>query len=84
MCVFVYHLGIYNEDFTFFSYIGRVWVFDYIYLYRLGSYVYIKQELLYLGQFDPISIQFRMVLTQIKTRVYKDSLIVMYPSNMNI
>jgi hypothetical protein len=37
------------------------------------------QEPTYLGKRAPVSVWFRMVLTQIMTRMYKDSLTLTYP-----
>ena len=48
------------------------------------SGLYTMQELSYLCRFTLVSIWFRMVLTQIITWVYKDSLILTYPPNINI
>ena len=42
------------------------------------------QEPSYLGKIDLVSIWFRMVLTQMITWVYKDSLTLRYPPNINI
>ena len=48
------------------------------------SSLYTMQELSYLCRFTLVSICYRMLLTQIITRVYKDSLTLTYPPNINI
>ena len=50
--------------------------------YHLGLCT--MQELSYLGKVTPVSIWFMMMLTQIITRVFKDSLILTYLPNINI
>ena len=45
--------------------------------------LYIMRELSYLDKFTMVSIWFEMVLTQVITQVYKDSLTLTYPSNIN-
>ena len=49
-----------------------------------GSIYCTMHELSYLNKITLVSIWFRMVLTQITTHVYKDSLILTCPSNINI
>ena len=46
--------------------------------------LYIMQEPSYSSKIILVSIWFRMVVTQITTRVYIDSLILRYPPNINI
>ena len=61
---FWYHLGIYNEDFTYFD-TSRLWVFDGILFPKpLGS---IYQEPSHLPKMALVSIWFRTVLAQIRT-----------------
>ena len=60
----------YNEDITFFDTI-RVWVYDGIFILNsIRVYTHARVS--------------RMVLNQIITRVYKDSLFLTYPPNINI
>ena len=81
-CLFIYfyHLGIFNEDFIFYN-TSREWVFDYFYCFRFGS-IYHARTLL--GKNALISICYRMVLTLIMTRVYKDALTLTHPPNISI
>ena len=79
----IYHLGIYNEDFTFFD-VHRLWVFDSIFVsdtiwvYKPSKNNHAQSKIAL------VSIWFRMVSTQIRTWVYKDSLTLRYPPNINI
>jgi hypothetical membrane protein len=66
---FLYHLGIFNEDFTFFD-TSRVWVFENNFALDI---------LLVYGY---TSILFRVALTQIITWVHKNSLTLNYPENI--
>ena len=61
------------ENFMFFD-IYKVWIFDGIVLWLLFGSIYTMQESSYLGNITLVSIWFRMVLTQIITHVYKNSL----------
>ena len=51
-------------------------------LYHVGLYT--MQELSYLGKSTLVSIWFSNGMTQIRTQVYKDSLTLTYPPNINI
>ena len=52
--------------------------------YQYHSGLYTIQEPSHLGKIAQVPIWFRMLLTPIITRVYKDSLTLTYPPNINI
>ena len=74
--------GIYNEDFTFFDTI-RVQVFDGVFGFWYHLNPYTMQEPSYLHKIVLVSIWFRTVPIKVITQVYKDSLTLTYPPDIN-
>ena len=77
-----YHLGIYNEDLTFFN-SSRVCKLEDIFVHVPFGSIYHKRRLGHLSRIVLISIRSRMMLTQIITWIYKEPLTHTYPPNIN-
>lgn len=76
-----YHLGTYIGSLTNFD---MLWVFDSKIFFCYHLQLCTMQELSNLGKVALASIWFRLVLIQITTRLYKDSLTLTHPPNTNI
>ena len=82
-CCFCNHTGIYNKYFTFLILLGYEYLMVFLFFNLIRVYISI-QESSYLGKIAIVSIWFRMVLTQMTTRVCKDSLTLTYQLGNNI